>query len=321
LIPLKEPVERIAVGRRCCLALAESGSLLAVDIDFDKPVTVKLSSPDVLPELPTQEHSIEHLAVGWYFAAAVFKGIGLMVWKTDVPPQPHIFNLPAGQQQPTNKTRDSKARNITRPEVDVETPSSQTEIIGLMVGDEYLVYLTKTGTVHRVNLSDETFTNQVPPSSFQLTHFTTTPQLSYLSGSFYHFGLFNTAGDVLVGNHQTQASTHPHIFPGLQHRGVIGLSWGDWHALALCEDGTILSWGKELRSNGCLGMGYKDLEDARGMGLTVERRDVTSNEPRRIEGFCGGKEDKFAFCVSAAGWHSAALVADFKVQEPRDRRW
>jgi len=302
--------------------LAESGSLFAVDIDFDRPVTVKLSSPDVMPELPNKEHSVKHLAVGWHYAAAVFKGIGLMVWKTDVPAQQHAFPLPTNQE-PAIKTRDSKARKIDRPEVDDENPSSQTEIIGLMVGDGYLVYLTKSGTVHRVDLSDDTFKDETTLTSFELTHFHTMPQLSYLSGSYLHFGLFNTAGDVLIGNHQTQASSPPYISPGLQHRGVIGLSWGDWHALALCEDGTILSWGKELRSNGCLGMGYKDLDDARAMGLEVEvgRAEVTSVEPRKIEGFCGGTEDKFAFCVSAAGWHSAALVADFKVQEPRGREW
>ena len=317
MIPFREPIERIAVGRRCCLALAESGRLFAIDIDFDIVTTVTLSSPDVLPELPSKKHKIKHVAVGWHFAAAVFKGIGLMVWKTDVPYPQRGFNL----QQPTSKTRDYKARKITRPEVDDEHHSFETEIIGLMVGDGYLVYLTQSGTVHRVNLSDEAFNDESPILSFQLTNFITTPQLSYLSGSFYNFGLFNTAGQVLIGNHQTQASSPPFIPPALQNRDVIGLSWGDWHALALCEDGTILSWGKEFRSNGCLGMGYKDLLEARGMGLMVEGSLVWNKDPRRIEGFCGGKEDKFAFCVSAAGWHSAALVADFKVQGPRGRGW
>ena len=321
MIPFQEPVERIAVGRRTCLALAESGNLLAVDKDFDIPVTVKLSSPDVLPELPSKDHPVEHLAVGWHYAAAVFKGIGLMVWEIRVPPAAiTAIDLPTNQQ-PTIKIRDCKARKIVRPEVDDENPFAQTEIVGLMVGDGFLVYLTKAGTVHRYDISDQLWENDTIPSSFQLTHFITTPQLSYLSGSFHHFGLFNTAGDVLIGNHQTQASSLPYISPGLQHRGIIGLSWGDWHALALCEDGTILSWGKELRLNGCLGMGYKDIDDARTMGLTVERLEVMSAEPRKIEKFCGGKEHKFAFCVSAAGWHSTALVADFKVQKPRRREW
>jgi hypothetical protein len=70
-----------------------------------------------------------------------------------------------------------------------------------------------------------------------------------------------------------------------------------------------------------LGLGYQDHADARRMGLAIPLDNVViCSEPRRVPGF-GGRDDKFAFCVAAAGWHSAALVADFKVQEPRRRRW
>ena len=311
LIEFPEPIQRISVGRRCCLALAESGDLFIVDVDFVWSAQVKLTIENVMAELPSKTHFVYHMAVGWHFAAAVIKDIGLVVWKTDVQqdePYP-----------PTIKQRNIKARRIQRPE-EIDNDPTDTEVIGLMVGDGYLVYLTKAGTVHRANVNNETFSATIPLSSFLLEQFKTTPQLCYLSGSFYNFGLFNTAGQVLIGNVSTQRTTPPLIPPGLQRRGVISLSWGDWHALALCDDGSILSWGKELRGNGCLGMGYRDFEEARRMGLTVERDEVRSVEPRRIKGF-GGIEDKFAFCVAAAGWHSTALVADFKVLEPRKREW
>ena len=291
--------------------MAESGDLFIVDVDFTWWAQVKLTSENIMTELPSKKYFVKHMAVGWHFAAAVIKDVGLVVWKTDVP-QDELY-------PPTLKQRNVKARRIERPEETNNDPRS-TEIIGIMVGDGYLVYLTKAGTVHRANLNDDSISATTLLSSFLLEEFNTTPQLSYLSGSFYHFGLFNTAGKVLVGNVSTQQTTPPLIPPGLQNRGVISLSWGDWHALALCEDGSILSWGKELRANGCLGMGYQDFEEARGMGLTVQGMEVGSVEPRRIKGF-GGMEDKFAFCVAAAGWHSAALVADFKVLEPRKREW
>ena len=316
MLEFSEPIQRISVGRRFCLALAESGSLYIVDIDFTSSAMVKLTTEDVIRELPTKEHSVVHIAAGWRYAAAVIKGIGLMVWKSGLPrPEPYIVNFP-----PMEKQRTCKARVISRTEEIDNESRNELEIIGLMVGDGYLVYLTQEGTVHRVTITDETFDATDSPSSFLLEQFTTTPQLSYLSGSFYHFGLFNTAGEVLIGNVSTKPNSPPITPAGLQHRGVIGLSWGDWHALALCDDGSILSWGKELRANGCLGMGYRDTEEARSMGLTIERNEVSSVEPRKITGF-GGIEDKFAFCVAAAGWHSAALVADFKVQEPRKREW
>jgi len=282
---------------------------------------VKLTVPDVLPELPSKEHSVVHMAAGWSYAAAVLKGVGLVVWKTDTPADVHVPITRQGNvSSDYSKERNCKARIITRTETIDNDSTDSLDIRGLMVGDGYLVYLTKAGTVHRVNINGEIFEATDSPSSFLLEKFTTTPQLSYLSGSFLHFGLFNTAGDVLIGNRDTQASSSPFILAGLQHRGVIGLSWGDWHGLALCEDGSMLSWGKELRANGCLGMGYRDVEEAGNMGLTIVRNEVSSAEPRRIPGF-GGMEDKFAFCVAAAGWHSAALVADFKVQELRKREW
>jgi SCF-associated factor 1 len=217
--------------------------------------------------------------------------------------------------------RNWKARRILRTEeVDTSASSTDLEIIGLMVGDGYLVYLTRLGTVHRVNITDEILESPNQPTSFHLKNFSVTPKLSYLSGSFLHFGLFNTAGDVLIGDVHTGSDTQPTIEAGLQHRGIINLSWGDWHGLALCEDGSVLSWGRELWKNGCLGMGYETLDEARDLGLRVEDGGIVGAIPRKIPGF-GGKENKFAFCVAAAGWHSAALVADFKIKEVRRRDW
>jgi SCF-associated factor 1 len=313
IIPFPETISRIAVGRRSCLALSETGSLYVVDVDFNYSAIITISSKDILQELPTQDHAVQHMAAGWQFAAAVFKDIGLMVWKPDVSETDrsslrHNSFLPGYIMQ-----RNCNARRITRLE-DVDDP----EIIGLMVGDGFLVYLTKGGFVYRVNISEESFTTSSPVESFRLEHFVTTPKLSYISGSFNHFGVFNTAGDVLVGNAMTMADTNPTINPALQRLGIIGLSWGDWHALALCENGEVLSWGRELRGNGSLGMGYVDLQEATAMGLHVDGREVSNPEPRKVTGF---DEDKFAFCVAAAGWHSAALVADFKVQEPRRKEW
>jgi len=322
LIAFPEEIDRIAVGRRNFLALSESGQIYTVEHDFQYINTAKIGSPDILEELPSKKNRVVHMAAGWRYAAAVFKGIGLMVWKserTDEERQQVISSpLP-----PSSTERIYKARKVLRIE-EIENPEAikDLEIIGLMVGDGYLVYLTRSGTVHRVNVTDDIFASTSPPESFCLEKFTTSPPLCYLSGSFDHFGLFNTTGSVLVGNHQTGSTTPPEIMPGLQEKDIIALSWGDWHALALCEDGSILSWGRELSANGCLGLGYKNWEEARQTGLVVNRGEVVTpeGETRRIPGF-GGAEDKFAFCVAAAGWHSAALVADFKVKEVRKRDW
>ena len=322
LIAFVEPIERISVGRRSCLALAESGSLFTVDLDFKYTAIVKLTTPDVTsPDLPSKEHSVIHMAAGWRYSAAVIKGIGLIVWEPTVPNRRETMVQLANVTSETTFERNWKARRILRTEeVDTNNASADLDIIGLMVGDGYLIYLTEVGTVHRVNITNEILASPTQPPSFLLEKFTITPKLSYLSGSFFHFGLFNTAGDVLIGDVQTGSDTPPTIEEGLQHRGVIALSWGDWHGLALCEDGSVLSWGRELRKNGCLGMGYQSLDEAREMGLQVAANEVFGDIPRKVPGF-GGEENNFAFCVAAAGWHSAALIADFKTPEVRKRDW
>jgi len=313
------------VGRRNCLALSDSGNLLTVDLDFQYTAIIKLTSPDfVSSDLPSQKHPVLHMSAGWRFGAAVIKGIGLVVWNSEVMEgDRRLLRDSSGSKKYGILERNFKARRVVRKEeVDVETEiPGDLEIIGLMVGDGFLIYLTDGGTVHRVNIVDESFGNTNQPISFPLKQFTTVPKLSYLSGSFFHFGLFNTAGTVLVGSIESLQDTAPQIPLGLQNRGVIALSWGDWHGLALCEDGSILSWGRELSRNGCLGLGYKSLDHARGMGLIVVNNEISCREPRKIEGFGGEDADNFAFGVAAGGWHSAALVANFKVQEQRKRDW
>lgn len=317
----------MSVGRRNILALADSGNLLTVDLDFQYTAIIRLTSPDVVSaDLPNKQHPVLHMSAGWRFGAAVIKGIGLVVWNSEVSEEDRRIIRDTNTE--TNKThglieRNFRARRVIRTEeVNADTERARDlEIIGLMVGDGFLIYLTHGGTVHRVNIVDESFTNTNQPISFPLTQFTTTPKLSYLSGSFFHFGLFNTSGTVLVGSIDSLHESSPQIPEGLQNRGVIALSWGDWHGLALCEDGSILSWGRELSRNGCLGLGYRDLEHAREMGLQVQNNEVSCREPRGIFGGVGGEGDWFAFAVAAGGWHSAALVANFKVQEQRKRDW
>jgi SCF-associated factor 1 len=257
--------------------------------------------------MPTEEHKVLHMSAGWNFAAAVFKGIGLMVWNPLVPRADVLRFRTQDFQDGHVMLRQYKARQITRTEEDGDP-----EIIGLMVGDHFLVYLTREGHVYRATISDDAFAASTPITSFRLEQFVTTPKLSYISGSFNHFGLFNTAGDVLFGDEKAQHDTPPRIDPTFQRCGVISLAWGDWHALALFEDGSMFAWGRELRANGCLGMGYRDMEHAREMQLQVDELSVGSRVPRAVTWF---SRDRFAFCVAAAGWHSAALVANFTAKK------
>jgi hypothetical protein len=298
-------IDRIAVGRRTCFGLASTGEMFEVDIDFRYVSETRVISQDVGRELPSKEHPVIHFAVGWYHVAAVFKDAGLIVWNTDREAEERQRVIDAGE---VPSTRTFPGHLIDRTELPSE--EQNLDIISLMLGENYLIYLTHAGTVHRVDLPSDLTS---PLLSAPLIHFTTTPKLSHLSGSFRHFALFNSLGTVLLGTNETTSNSPPTVPPSLQHRGVLQLISGDWHFIALLEDGSVIVWGTELSANGCLGMGYEDLDEARAMGLTVDGGEVIAREPVRVPFFEGG--ERFAFCVAAGGWHSAALVADFKVRE------
>lgn len=118
---------------------------------------------------------------------------------------------------------------------------------------------------------------------------------------------------MLIGGENTTAHSSPDIKPELQNRSVISVAIGDWHNAALTADGKVLTWGKF--SSGALGLGdpAKLPPGAPGAytnGGRGEPRSVGVPTEVRFDYELVESKDRFAFAITAAGWHTGALVID-----------
>ncbi|KAG7392917.1 hypothetical protein PHYPSEUDO_013405 [Phytophthora pseudosyringae] len=89
-----------------------------------------------------------------------------------------------------------------------------------------------------------------------------------------HSGVVAAGGDVFtwgsgslgqLGLGKTRFRSVPTRVRGLQDAGVTQLSFGEWHSMALCRDGTLLAWG--FGEEGQLGLPDEDLEPTRRVAL------------------------------------------------------
>ncbi|GAO50008.1 RCC1/BLIP-II protein [Saitoella complicata NRRL Y-17804] len=262
----------ISAGRSHMIALDDAGKLWEwhsfKDIDLGT-----IGFPGL------EEKEFVSISAGWGFSAALVRKHGIVVWWED------------------DTMYDLRADYVTVPGTE--------DVVAMSAGAGFLVYLTASGDVYRVTTHSESDLLSTPPVHLERFSQPQAAGSAHLSGNFNSFAVFNTAtGAVLLGSKDTSTTpdSEPLTPPELQSRGVISVAWGDYHALACCEDGTLLSWGKESQSCGCLGLGphlevrEKNLEgyqqDADGIKMT---KATTVDMPGKV------------FAVAAGGWHSGAL--------------
>lgn len=138
-----------------------------------------------------------------------------------------------------------------------------------------------------------------------------------------HFSAFSTGSCsiVLQGEIDTDPDSKPKIIPELQNRDIISVEFGDYHNAALSANGKLYTWGSY--SKGALGLGdpltlpigtpggfanQAQLNGGRGRPPSV----TVPTEVRFDHGRRKSK-DRFCFSVTAAGWHTGALVIDLEV--------
>jgi SCF-associated factor 1 len=254
--------------------LATNGELYGVQTDFKSAIKLEFSIPGHSGRIRTKDYPVLLVAAGWDCAAAVLTGLGLVIWK-----EGHEFI-------------DVTELRLARP------APLEHSIVGLMAAWGFLVCLTEEGFVYRI---DGLFDTNL--STTLLKKFVGTQKLTSVSGNFDQFGVFNSAGEVFIGTRLTRSDDSPVVHTSLQGQGIVSLSWGDYHCLALCQDGSVLTWGK---INGCLGLGDTDIASARDMNLVLENGYIPTHEPRKL----ALGDNKFVLKIAAGGWHSGALVVD-----------
>ncbi|ODV71534.1 SCF ubiquitin ligase complex subunit SAF1 [Cyberlindnera jadinii NRRL Y-1542] len=224
-------------------------------------------------------HKVLRCHAGWNSTAAYLYGYGLVYWEKR-------SALEEGKPY-------AVAHHTLVPNTGMI--NGEDKVIDFMVGDGYLVYLTQRGELFRNDM--------IGMESYPLTKFskvlvencdTTEPKFVRLSGNFNTFACFTNDDLVFLGS---KDGDEPELVQELKHKNCISVAVGDYHLLALCNDGSLYSWGLESAGCGCLGLGTDPQGSER-----EDRGSIRVRKPTLVE-----TEGK-VIAIAAAGWHSSAIV-------------
>ena len=279
-------IAQFSSGRSHILALSDSGTIW-VWKDVKSPARpvefLHLDEADGSTTQASERSSrlprgITRVVAGWASSSAFVAGKGIVSWdmrtaviqetrpEEDEEAQPFLVDdalVPDTYYQRPKR----KARHMSADEE--ELGKRVGEVVNHVVLEGYIVFITDLGKVFGVKHGSQISLRQ---GIFELSDFGPSegkPQMSEIQGSFRSFAVFNTGGDVVLGDCDlldevwrrnfgsgAQAdSLLPLRPPALQNKGIISVVFGDWHRLALTYQGHILSFGNEPSTCGCLGLG------------------------------------------------------------------
>ncbi|KAI9793113.1 MAG: hypothetical protein M1816_001011 [Peltula sp. TS41687] len=215
---------------------------------------------------------VTRVVAGWASSSAYVTRKGIVVWSErahiSAPEDPDVWTVDDAivpdtyYQRPRRKARETSAEE--------EALGKRVgEVVNHIVLEGYVVFLTDLGKVFTVRHESAESLRQ---GIVELAGFGPSegkPKMTELQGSFRSFAVFNTEGDVVIGDRDLLDRAWERAFvpnsrseailpvrpPALQNQGVISLAFGDWHRLALTRQGRIMSFGQEPSSCGCLGLG------------------------------------------------------------------
>ncbi|ORE09933.1 RCC1/BLIP-II protein [Rhizopus microsporus var. microsporus] len=177
----------------------------------------------------------------------------------------------------------------------LQDPKDQViQICGL---DNYTMALTKYGRVLKLaTKNDMAFATSPEQFVTFLTHFSASERevsdrrgqvKRFITGSFESFAVYTDDDRVLLGSIHSTQDSEPRRLPGLDHKQVCKVSFGDYHYGALTSKGEIMTWGNY--SSGALGHG-------------------ANNQDLRAPQYVESLKHMYTFAIGFGGWQSSALV-------------
>ncbi|OUM54576.1 hypothetical protein BVG19_g3982 [[Candida] boidinii] len=330
----------VSSGRGHFISLDNEGSLWSWDSVGQKNQGIELKLYGLNNELLVNDadRKIVLIKAGWRSSSALISNLGTVVWnkrdnvRNDRRSDESANDLPHLDNHPTANVKCRIVSNTKNIGNDFEDDSV---IVDYVVLDGFLVYITALGNLFRVNLdhlNDEINSSNYYLKSYHLMGFEKyikefdgnkflKPKFIRLSGSYNKFSCITNSDLVLLGDSDSKFDSPPKIIDFLQHRGCISIEVGDYHYLALLQNGELYSWGCESSLNGCLGLGRVD--DMVRNGARRDGIDIRVTEPTRVP--TRGK----VLAIAAGGHQSAAIVAfdsededddaeDIGVQQPTE---
>lgn len=281
----------ISCGREHFIALDNYSHLYSWDTRASAQIAVRLR----FPGLP--ENRITKIFAGWNLTALYMEDVGLIV----------VYS----RDSLSNEEAEKGSRIVNARFFVIPSSKNTTDFVALAD----CVIFVKDGLLRRYDIHVETYFSEPPDThpggAFNCDGFNQwleehnydTGRANYftkLTGCYENFAVFTNDGLVLLGNrHRTRRDAYeeedtdlrkPQIIPELQNKHIVHVVEGDWHSMALTDDGELLSWGRESNDCGCLGLGNHSLQ-------TVDTPTVVPKPT----------PDGKWLAVCAAGWHSGGL--------------
>lgn len=272
-------IAQFSSGRSHVLGLSDSGtiwfwrsiSLPALEVRFIH-TDIPQGEDSSVSGGRTDDVRVTRVVAGWASSSAYVTRKGIVVWSERAhigsPEYPDVWNVDDAivpdtyYQRPRRKAREASAEE--------EVLGKRVgEVVNHIVLEGYVVFLTDLGKVFAVRHGS---VDSLRQGIVELAGFGPSegkPKMTELQGSFRSFAVFNTEGDVVIGDRDlldrawerafVPSSRSEELLPArplaLQNKEVISLAFGDWHKLALTREGRVMSFGKEPSSCGCLGLG------------------------------------------------------------------
>ncbi|EGG01244.1 uncharacterized protein MELLADRAFT_92635 [Melampsora larici-populina 98AG31] len=343
----------ISCGRQHALALTDDGQL------YEWYSWIRISRL-----ISTPWKTLSQISAGWNFSAALSHSGEVYVWKKA---------LIGEVQDSLKEISEDKADEMIVFDLEttdrfVRCPRLPEHIVKIATGEDFIICLTDTGKVYKLDLSLPNRATLPPhlqqdPTISDEERFRSGMHASFLDQSrkwiylpnFCEPELLNGALSTALPNHSPNPKndpriTHisaqfrffrvlgkkdsgvddePEVIPELQKRGVIQISLGDHHFLALLSNGQLLSWGSY--SAGALGLGHPRQPH---QALFSENSELEIYDqpdkptPTLLQSFSGsdgkwakddtGMKRRYVFAATAAGWHSGCLAFGIDDDEDKD---
>lgn len=251
-------IKQFSAGRRHVLALTDDGDILSWDRVNNKGLKIFPRSARDFGGKPTR------VAAGWNESSAYVPDTGIVYWS------------PIRNAQRDQMLDGMHIREITIPgTARKDGPKGSIEVAKHVVLNDFVIWITSDSQFYACAIGNETPAQTEPSNApFEVPGYSAPGrELKDVQGQFQNFGVFTSDGSVLAGNVDylrrcVQAprdgdnwsdmtsllASRPQDVPALQHAGIIGLGYGDYHFHALDSDGRVFSFGTDSLMCGQLGL-------------------------------------------------------------------
>ncbi|KAI3403089.1 hypothetical protein KGF56_004149 [Candida oxycetoniae] len=329
-------VVSIGTGREHIIALDNHGNIYSWDSGCSSNIGIKIKFRGI-----PSKAVINKIAAGWNLSACLIEDIGLLVWYTRKATTREQFESRNFECEASYLiipfTKNDVADFTVGADYVLYIKKSNSKLFQFRLNaHEFASRDEEAATVSPEELKQKIY----PMTNFNnwLSQQTQNVQFTRLNSCFTNFVVFTNHDHVLIGNNDhllfatdddddddgdessaaaaaSSSGASPVILPELQGQNIKSVEIGDYHYLALTNEGGILSWGIESRSCGCLGIGARELAIEqnptnclpKGNNLEVilpmKVKDPYQNRLREDRGEQNGKW----VSIAASGWHSGGI--------------